>query len=145
MWQMLRKRLGARDGFTLIELVVVVAILGLLAVIVTPKVLGAIDNAKESGNMTGAKQIQVGLERIYAEKGGYPTYATLCGTGTAPACAPATLATALKDYVNLDDANLTAASYVPDNTNKTYTLTLTFKNNAKLYTVKPESVTPPTP
>lgn len=139
MWQLLRKRIGSRDGFTLIELVVVVAILGILAVVITPKVLGAIDNAKDNGNKSGAKQIQVGLERIYAESGSYPTEVGLCGVGSdGDPCAPASIKTALASYVNLDAAQISAATYAP--AAGSYTLTLTFANNSKVYTVTPSAV-----
>lgn len=147
MWQAMRKRLGTRDGFTLIELVVVVAILGILALIVTPKVMGAITNARTNGFKSSAKQVQVGLERLYAEKGAYPTGKAMCGnswTTTATTCDKASLVTALEDYVNLDAGIVVSATYVePISTTAGYTLTIVFKDseNQKTATITPGSVT----
>lgn len=155
MWQMLRKRIGARDGFTLIELVVVVAILGILAVIVTPKVMGAIDNAKTNSFKSSAKQIQVAMERYYAEQGAYPVPATVCGnnySATAPSgCTLAELKGALGNYVNLDSANLDATDpvniFTVDTvaTPNTYVLKLNFKEgtSVKLITIQADSIVVP--
>ena len=144
----MRKRIGARDGFTLIELVVVVAILGILALIVTPKVLDAVSNARVNGFKSSAKQVQVGLERMYAEKGAYPTGAAMCGdtwTAATTTCDKASLITALKSYVNLDTGIIDSATYVQPGTDAgaVYTLTITFKesSNTKTATITPGNVT----
>lgn len=142
MWQAMRKRLGARDGFTLIELVVVVAILGILALIVTPKVMGAISNARVNGFKSSAKQIQVGMERMYAEKGTYPVGTAMCGatwTAAAPACDKTQLVDSLKEYVNLDAGIVKTASYTPTG----YELTVVFKDgdNEKTAVITPGAVT----
>ncbi|HYF91772.1 MAG TPA: type II secretion system protein [Symbiobacteriaceae bacterium] len=144
MMQKLRKR----DGFTLIELVVVVAILGILAVIVTPKVLGAIENAKNSSIKSSSKQIQVAMERINAETGSYPDGDAFCDSGTVTwtdngdSCDPATMATVLKDYVSLDTSIIDSATYDED-----YVLTISFVNGdeTKDYEITPEAVADVTP
>lgn len=147
MWQAMRKRMGARDGFTLIELVVVVAILGILALIVTPKVMGAITNARVNGFKSSAKQVQVGLERLYAEKGAYPAGTAMCGsawTTTNTACDKATLVTALESYVNLDGGIVKSATYTqPASAGAAYSLTIIFLEgtNEKTATITPGNVT----
>jgi len=147
MWQAMRKRIGARDGFTLIELVVVVAILGLLAWIVTPKVMGAISNARVNGFKSSAKQVQVGLERLYAEKGAYPTGVSMCGsawTTSATACPKASLVSALETYVNLDAGIVKSATYTqPATAGAAYELTIVFQDgdNEKTATITPGNVT----
>jgi len=46
-----------KKGFTLIELIIVIAILGILAVITVPKLTGIQTNAKKKTDMTNAKLI----------------------------------------------------------------------------------------
>jgi len=150
MWQMLRKRMGARDGFTLIELVVVVAILGILAVVVTPKVMGAIDNAKSSSQKSNAKQIQVAMERYYAEQGKYPE-TSLCSTDynttTFAGCTVTELKGALQSVLNLDTATVedTIKSYqvvaASGTTPASYEITVTFKDGNADYEISADAIT----
>ncbi|MEG6568140.1 competence type IV pilus major pilin ComGC [Thermoanaerobacterium thermosaccharolyticum] len=60
-------------GFTLIELIVVIAILGILAAIAVPRVTVSLSNAKENANKANLKIIQDAVERYNVENGGYPT------------------------------------------------------------------------
>ncbi|MEW6049089.1 MAG: prepilin-type N-terminal cleavage/methylation domain-containing protein [Bacillota bacterium] len=61
-----------RDGFTLIELVVVITILGVLVAIAIPTVGGYVDDAKKKGARADAKNIQTALIMYKAENGVYP-------------------------------------------------------------------------
>lgn len=45
-------------GFTLIELMIVIAVIGILAVVLVPKMSGLKDSAKESGVVTNAKSVE---------------------------------------------------------------------------------------
>jgi type II secretion system protein G len=60
-------------GFTLIELLVVVAILGVLAVVAVPRVMTAIDDAKNNKGKSDLAIIGNALERHYFATGEYPT------------------------------------------------------------------------
>lgn len=59
-------------GFTLIELILVIALLALLATVAIPKVLGVHDKAKDNVNKANEMIIKNALERYYAENGEYP-------------------------------------------------------------------------
>jgi|GEM_PF-1912590 len=73
MLNRLKKQAQQQDGFTLIELIVVVAILGILAAVLTPRVLDAVANAKVSGAQAFGKQLQLAMERYNMANNGYPS------------------------------------------------------------------------
>jgi general secretion pathway protein G len=61
------------DGYTLMELLVVLAILGLLAAIATPMVLRYLDQAKLSTAKTEISNLAGGLDLFKFDVGRYPT------------------------------------------------------------------------
>jgi general secretion pathway protein G len=62
-----------KKGFTLIELMVVIAILALLGGIVAPKVIGRLRQAKPQKAKIDLNQTGVGLDMYAAENGQYPS------------------------------------------------------------------------
>lgn len=64
-----------RSGFTLVELVVVVLILGILAAIAAPKIINNADEAADSGVAQTLSAIRDALElyRTQPNAGGYPS------------------------------------------------------------------------
>jgi len=60
-------------GFTLIELMVVLAILALLAAAILPNVVGKSDAAKQSKAKTDIAMIESLLDQFYLDMGRYPT------------------------------------------------------------------------
>ncbi len=75
------RNLRKRDGFTLIELMIVVVIIGILAAIAIPKFNNASARAKEKEADGILKQIYTLQNTYLAEKGVYATALT-GGTGT---------------------------------------------------------------
>lgn len=61
MLKMFSKRMHNKKGFTLIELIVVIAILGILAGIAVPKFGGFTDKAKAQADATACKTIQTAV------------------------------------------------------------------------------------
>lgn len=60
-------------GFTLIELMVVLIILGLLAAVVVPKLTGQTDDAKVKVTKTQIKLVEDALNQFEVENGFFPT------------------------------------------------------------------------
>lgn len=71
--KMQRRRRGTEDGFTLIEIMVVILILGLLATIVVQSLRGATDKAKRTKAQADIFEIKTALDRFYLDNGFYPT------------------------------------------------------------------------
>lgn len=73
-----------RKGFTLIELIVVVAIIGLLSTLAVVALGSARVKARDSKRLSDLKQMQTALELYYSDKANYPAGAALVlGAGNA--------------------------------------------------------------
>jgi general secretion pathway protein G len=84
-----RLRNNKQNGFTLLELLVVLAILGLLAAIVGPQVIKYLGSSKTQTASVQAKNIAASLELFRLDAGRYPTASEgLNGLIKAPASVP---------------------------------------------------------
>jgi len=63
---------SGRDGFTLLELVIVVAILSLLAAIIAPKMMGRADDAKIADAKVQIRNLETALKLYKLDCGAYP-------------------------------------------------------------------------
>ena len=62
-----------RRGFTLLEVMVVMFILGLLATLVAPQIVGRTDDARRTKAIADLKGIEQALNLYRLDSGGYPT------------------------------------------------------------------------
>jgi len=69
----MRRLFSNRTGFTLIEVMVVVIILGILAAIVVPKLTGRTEQARKVKAKVDIKNIGAALEQFNLDNGYYPT------------------------------------------------------------------------
>jgi general secretion pathway protein G len=62
-----------RGGFSLLELLAVVTILGIIAVVVIPRISVSAGAAKANANSQNMSEINSAIERFYFNNGSYPT------------------------------------------------------------------------
>lgn len=62
-----------RRGFTLIEILVVIIVLGLLAALVGPQIFGRVSEAKTATARTQIELLGLALDNYRLDTGGYPT------------------------------------------------------------------------
>ena len=67
------KSLRNRKGFTLIELMVVITILGILAVLILPRITGQTDEARQTATRVQIKNIEQALHLFELDNGFYPS------------------------------------------------------------------------
>ena len=63
----------ARAGYTLLEITIVIFILGLLATLVVPRMIGRTDDARRAKAMADLKAVQQALNLYRLDTGSYPT------------------------------------------------------------------------
>ena len=71
MLQKLRERMGREEGFTLVELLVVMLILGILAAIAIPSFFNQRDKARDADAKSAVRTAQTAMETYATDNGGF--------------------------------------------------------------------------
>ena len=84
---MLKNITKKEGGFTLLELLIVIVIIGILALLIIPNITSAPKKARDTDRKTALGAIQKGLEEYFISNNSYPTDAnwqTDLSAGTTP-------------------------------------------------------------
>ena len=82
----MKKARGYSDGFTLIELIIVVAIIGIITTIATPAYFSFVEKSRRADGMAALSSFAGAMERHFTVNGTYcgsgPSSSSDCSTGT---------------------------------------------------------------
>ena len=92
MLQLFRKHLSNRKGFTLVELLVVISIIGILSAIAIPKFTDANKTARGAKIQADLRTLDSAIQIYNASAGGYPAALATLVTANLIATVPADLA-----------------------------------------------------
>jgi general secretion pathway protein G len=73
-----------QGGFTLLELLIVIVIIGILALLILPNITSAPKKARDTKRKTDLTAIQKGLEEYFVNNNIYPASLTSLTVGSAP-------------------------------------------------------------
>ena len=85
-----------KHGFTIIELLVTIVVIGILVTIMVVSYTGIQQRARDSERGSDITQIKIAIEKYHADKSGYPD---VCPGGDNTECAASTLTTVLSPYL----------------------------------------------
>jgi type II secretion system protein G len=112
----MNKKSAFRRGFTLIELMIVIVILGILMGTILPRLTGAQSRARDTARIADLNNISQALEVYSSDEGEYPDAACSGAAGTGDNCLDMGCSTAGDTYMVLKD--YMKGNRVPQNVGK---------------------------
>jgi len=73
MLRLLKNKKSKDEGYSLLEILIVLAIIGLLATLVGPRLFAQLDNSKVTAAKSQAKSMRLALDAYRLDVGRYPT------------------------------------------------------------------------
>ena len=131
MLKRMRTALNGNQGFTMIELLVVLGVLGILAAVAVPKFSNMTNKADMVKAKTELKTIQTGMEMYFAENNSYPEEMEPTDTD----------APRLSDYVDLTSLKETYTFSIVEENTDAYRVEATKTGTNTVYAITNKSIT----
>jgi general secretion pathway protein G len=113
-----------QSGFTLLELLIVIVIIGILALLILPNITSAPKKARDTKRKTDLTAIQKGLEEYFVDNNAYPAALSALTVGSAPI-----LKTVPADPTNTGNYTYVYSPTPSGGPYSSYTLTACLENN----------------
>lgn len=117
-----------QGGFTLLELLIVIVIIGILALLIIPNITSAPKKARDTKRKTDVTTVRKSLEEYYVSNNAYPVSASATNITTALATLSSGSAPVLKT-IPTDPKNASSYQYLYTSDGTTYTLTACLEND----------------